>query len=69
MTATVKFTDGKSLDDIHENLFRIPLHPRYLAHHHNEYTYPIQDIHTREMVHNLKRTIVIVRILFYRSFC
>lgn len=68
MTATVEFTDGKSFDDIHENLSRIPLHPRYLAHHHHEYTYPIQDIHTREMIHNLKRTLELLDFYFTGRF-
>lgn len=54
MTATIEFTDEKSLDAITDNLSRIPLHPKYLAHHYNEYTYPIQDAHTREMLAGLK---------------
>lgn len=55
MTATIEFTDEISKADILDNLTRIPLHPKYLAHHFNEYTYPIQDKDTREMIKSLKR--------------
>lgn len=54
MTATIEFTDEISKDDILDNLKRIPLHPKYLDHKYNKYTYPIQDNHTREMVQGLK---------------
>lgn len=55
MTATIEFTDEISKDDIIDNLTRIPLHPKYLAHHFNKYTYPIQDKDTRTMIRSLKR--------------
>ena len=54
MTATVEFTDEISKEEIVEQLKRIPMNPRYLAHHYNRYTYPIQDVNTREMVASLK---------------
>ena len=54
MTATIEFTDEKSRDAINNNLFRIPLHPKYLAHYYNKYTYPIQNVRTREMITELK---------------
>lgn len=53
-TGTVEFTDEVSKDEIINNLNRMPLHPKYIAHHYSEYTYPIQDMNTRDMIHNLK---------------
>lgn len=55
MTATIEFTDNISEEQIKENLKRIPLSPKYLSHHYNKYTYPIQDNGTRDMIANLKK--------------
>ena len=54
MTATIEFTDEMSKENILDNLTRIPLHPKYLDHEYHQYTYPIQDTHTREMIQSLK---------------
>lgn len=54
MTATVEFTDEISKEEIIEQLKRIPMNPKYLDHHYNKYTYPIQDVNTRGMVALLK---------------
>lgn len=54
ITATIEFTDAISKEDILENLLRIPLNPKYLDHEYNKYTYPIQDMHTRNMISQLK---------------
>ena len=54
MTATIEFTDAISEKAIKENLRRIPLQPQYITHHYNQYTYPIQDCNTREMIKALK---------------
>lgn len=54
MTATVEFTDEISKEEIIEQLKRIPMNPKYLDHHYNKYTYPIQDVNTRGMVASLK---------------
>ena len=54
ITATIEFTDAISKDDILDNLTRIPLNPKYLDHKYNQYTYPIQDVHTRDMIKQLK---------------
>lgn len=54
ITATIEFTDTISKEDILDNLNRIPLHPKYLDHKYNQYTYPIQDANTRTMIKNLK---------------
>lgn len=55
ITATIEFTDGIAYEDIIDNLSRIPLHPQYLSHNYNKYTYPIQDSHTRDMIRLLKK--------------
>ena len=54
-TATVEFTDEISKDEILENLQRIPLHPAYITHKYNQYTYPIQQSNTRDMIAGLKK--------------
>lgn len=54
ITATIEFTDAISKEDIMDNLSRIPLHPIYLDHKYNQYTYPIQDIHTRALIKEIK---------------
>lgn len=54
ITATIEFTDEISKEDILDNLTRIPLHPKYITHKYNQYTYPIQNAHTRQMIKSLK---------------
>ena len=55
ITATIEFTDEISKADILNNLNEIPLHPQYITHKYNQYTYPIQSKGTREMVATLKQ--------------
>jgi protoporphyrinogen oxidase len=57
MTGTVEFTDYLSKEDILDNLKKIPFSPRYIAHKYTEYTYPIQNKTTREMINKLKQTL------------
>ena len=54
ITATVEFSDKIDKDDILDNLTKIPLNPKYLAHKYNQYTYPIQNTNTRNMIKELK---------------
>lgn len=54
LTGTIEFTDYMSLDDILNQLKQIPLHPQYIDHHYSQYTYPIQNVDTRNIVKNLK---------------
>lgn len=54
ITATIEFTDRIDKDEILKNLKMIPLHPRYLDHKYNKYSYPIQDVNTKELILNLK---------------
>lgn len=55
ITATIEFTDAISEEAILENLKRIPLHPKYITHKYNQYTYPIQQKNTRAMIATLKK--------------
>lgn len=54
ITATIEFTDEISMEDIFENLNRIPLNPKYIDYKYNKYTYPIQDANTRTVIKDLK---------------
>jgi len=54
ITATIEFTDAISKEDIIDNLKKIPLHPRYIDHEYNQYTYPIQNTDTRTMIKEIK---------------
>lgn len=53
-TATIEFSECMSRDEIEKEFAKMPFHPRYLAHHWEEYTYPIQTGVTRRTVLNLK---------------
>ncbi|MGN0317050.1 MAG: protoporphyrinogen/coproporphyrinogen oxidase [Lachnospira sp.] len=55
VNATVEFTDEVKTEEIIENLQRIPLHPVYITHKYNQYTYPIQNKGTRDMIASLKQ--------------
>lgn len=55
MTGTIEFTDAISKEDIIANLNRMPFSPKYLTHHYERYTYPIQQRSTREMISSLKQ--------------
>lgn len=55
ITATIEFTDAISEEDIRENMKRLPLHPKYITHKYNKFTYPIQSTGTRDMIEQLKQ--------------
>lgn len=55
LTGTIEFTDEISKEEIIDNLSRIPFAPKYLTHHYEKYTYPIQNDTTRIMIGNLKK--------------
>ena len=54
MTATIEFTDYISKDNIMDNLNRVSFHPQYITHNYEEYTYPIQDKSTRDLITCIK---------------
>ena len=54
LTGTIEFTDEISIESIKSNLKKMPLNPKYIDHCYNKYTYPIQNLITREMIRNLK---------------
>ncbi|MBO5628374.1 MAG: NAD(P)-binding protein [Aeriscardovia sp.] len=68
ITATVEFTDEITEDDIRMNLAKMPLHPQYITHQYNPYTYPIQDNHTRQMIKDLKEELVSSQFFFTGRF-
>ena len=68
ITATIEFTDEISKDNILDNLSMIPLHPRYLDHQYNKFTYPIQDANTRSMIKSLKETLAPSNFFFTGRF-
>lgn len=57
LTGTIEFTDEISKEEILNNLSRIPMQPRYLTHHYEKYTYPIQSRTTREQIGQLKQVL------------
>lgn len=68
ITATIEFTDEISKEDILDNLSRIPLHPKYLDHQYNKYTYPIQDANTRGIIKSLKTVLSPMNFYFTGRF-
>lgn len=55
MTGTIEFTDKIDVEDIMDQLKRMPFLPKYMAHNYEKYTYPIQDKDTRSMIRALKQ--------------
>lgn len=68
MTATIEFTDEISREEIIQQLKFIPMHPIYLDHHYNKYTYPIQDANTRDMIASLKKDLSKEKFFFTGRF-
>ena len=68
MTATVEFTDEISKEEILKQLGTIPMNPKYLDHHYNKYTYPIQDKNTRSMIAGLKNHLAAEQFYFTGRF-
>lgn len=54
MTGTVEFTDSIGKEQIVCQLAEMPCHPKYIAHHYSQYSYPIQHSDTRRMIATLK---------------
>lgn len=55
MTGTIEFTDEISVEDIKDNLQKMPFSPCYITHKYNKYTYPIQTAGTRGMINEIKQ--------------
>lgn len=68
ITATIEFTDEINKEEIIRNLSLIPLNPKYLDHKYNKYTYPIQDVNTKEMISRLKETLALSSFYFTGRF-
>ena len=54
ITATIEFTNRVSLSEIKNNLSKVPLHPTYITHSYNEYTYPVQTKESRSVIAGVK---------------
>lgn len=54
MTGTIEFTDFITEEEIKKNLKIMPYNPKYITHHYNEFTYPIQNTDTRLMINKVK---------------
>lgn len=54
-TASIEFTGYVDENEMMDNLRQIPLHPTYITHRYNEYTYPLQNRETRTMIASLKK--------------
>lgn len=68
ITATIEFTDEIDKETILENLNRIPLHPTYLTHKYNKYTYPIQNSNTRDLIQQIKTILSPINFYFTGRF-
>lgn len=53
-TATIEFSEQMTEEEIREQLKLVPFSPVYLAHHWEEYTYPVQDASSRALIRELK---------------
>lgn len=53
-TATIEFSEKMTEEEIRAQLELIPFSPSYLAHHWEEYTYPVQDASSRALIRELK---------------
>lgn len=53
-TATIEFSKQMTEEEIRSQLEVIPFSPSYLAHHWEEYTYPVQDASSRALIRELK---------------
>jgi protoporphyrinogen oxidase len=67
-TATIEFTDYIRKEDILKNLENIPFKPKYLTHHYEKYTYPIQNTTTRTMLQSLKTNLEIDNLFLLGRF-
>jgi len=56
-SATVEFTGAVGYDDIKETLLRLPFRPRYIAHHYQKHTYPIQFAETRLKIGEIEKAL------------
>ena len=68
MTGTIEFTDDISEEDIKQQLAKIPLHPRYIAHRYHPYTYPIQNKETRSMLKDFRENMTKYRLFMTGRF-
>ena len=56
-SATVEFTGMVDLDEIKDTLRHLPFRPRYITHHFQKYTYPIQFADTRSAIGGIEEVL------------
>jgi protoporphyrinogen oxidase len=54
LTGTIEFTDFVEEEKLKQQLKKIPFQPKYIAHTYTKYTYPIQDMNTRNLILKVK---------------
>lgn len=54
LSGTLEFTDELDKNQIKSQLKKIPFNPRYITHTYTKYTYPIQDIFTKDVINGVK---------------
>ena len=57
LTATIEFTDEICQEDILRNLVSLPYSPKYISHRYTQYTYPIQNTDTKNLIASIKKFI------------
>lgn len=55
ITASIEFTDFINETEMAEGIKQMPYHPKLICHKYNQYTYPVQNKNTRQMIKDLKR--------------
>lgn len=56
-TATIEFSTEMSMGEIQDNLSKLPFHPEYIAHHHQKYTYPMQNQLTADTIEKARNAL------------
>jgi len=67
-TATIEFTDFIDQEEIKDNLSKMPFSPKYITHHYEKYTYPIQDKVTKDLIVNVKEKLACDKIYLCGRF-
>ncbi|MDH3068893.1 NAD(P)-binding protein [Akkermansia sp. N21169] len=57
MSVTIEFSSVLGKNEILENLKKIPFCPKYITHHFEEYTYPMQNGMTREVIQQVREVV------------
>lgn len=53
-SVTIEFSEPMSKESILDNLTKIPFNPQYITHHYEEFTYPVQNQQTSQIIQKAK---------------